>query len=414
MLLRPTARILVALAGLLALGLAAACAAGAGPAPPSQTVVLVSIDGWRWDYLDALDAPNLERLAARGVRSEGLIPAFPSKTFPNHYTVVTGLYPGHHGIVSNVMDDAAIGERFTMSAETSRDPRWWGGEPLWVTARRHGLRSASMFWPGSEVPLEGGRPDEWQPYDGRVPNEERVARVLAWLDGPAATRPAFVTLYFSDVDSAGHEAGPLSAEVIEAAARIDAVVGQLVDGVDALGLRDEVTLVLVSDHGMSQLSHERQIVLDDYLDIATLDIVDLGPYLAASPRTGHDAGAIVAALAGRHPAMHAYLSRESPEHLHYRDHPRIPAILALADDGWTITTRARLRPASRPAGGAHGYDPAMRSMHGLLIAAGAPLKSGVVVERVEAVHLYELMCRLLGIPAAPNDGDPDATAGFWR
>lgn len=399
----------------LAVGLAAAsCAPRAATAAAPQTVVLVSLDGWRWDYLASLNAPRIAAVAARGVRSEGLIPAFPSKTFPNHYTIVTGLYPEHHGIISNVMEDPAIGNRFTLSAPTVRDPRWWGGEPLWVTARRHGLRTASMFWPGSDVPIEGGQPDEWQVYDGRVPNAARVARVLGWLDEPAATRPAFITLYFSDVDAAGHDAGPLSAEVAAAAARLDDMIGRLDDGIAARGLRDAVTLVVVSDHGMSALSHDRVIVLDDYLDVASMDILETGAYLAATPRGGHRAEDLVAALDGRHPAMRAYLSANSPPHLHYRDHPRIPPILALADEGWTITTRSRRRPPDRPAGGAHGYDPRSRSMHGLFVAAGAPLQAGVVVGPVEAVDLYEMICRLLGIQPAPNDGDPDAAAGFWR
>jgi hypothetical protein len=165
---------------------------------------------------------------------------------------------------------------------------------------------------------------------------------------------------------------------------------------------------------MASLSHDRQIILDDYLDPASLDILETGAYLAATPRDGHRAEDIVAALDGRHPAMRAYLGANSPPHLRYRDHPRIPPILALADEGWTITTRSRRRPSDRPAGGAHGYDPRSRSMHGLFVAAGAPLQAGVVVGPVEAVDLYEMICRLLGIQPAPNDGDPDATAAFWR
>ena len=191
----------------------------ADPRPDARPiVVLVSVDGWRWDYLQRLKAPHLKALAARGVLSQGLIPAFPSKTYPNHFTIVTGLYPEHHGIVANNMVDAAISpEPFSMTARISKDPRWWGGEPLWVTAISQGLRASSMFWPGSDVPIGGIRPTDWVPYDHNKPNGDRVAQVLAWLARPEADRPSFVTLYFSDVDTAGHTYWPATRQALAAA-----------------------------------------------------------------------------------------------------------------------------------------------------------------------------------------------------
>ena len=177
-------------------------------------VVLISFDGWRWDYIDRAEVPHLRALAARGVRADGLIPAFPSKTFPNHYTLVTGLYPERHGIVSNVIVDPGFPERFTMTSQTAKTARWWGGEPLWNTAMLQGRRAASMFWPGSEAPIGGLRPTYWRPYNEAMPNAARVAQVLEWLALPADRQPAFITLYFSDVDTAGHAHGPDSAEVM--------------------------------------------------------------------------------------------------------------------------------------------------------------------------------------------------------
>ena len=158
--------------------------------PPGTILVLVSVDGWRWDYFDRASTPTLHALAARGVRAEGLIPSFPSKTYPNHYTIVTGLYPAHHGIVSNNMWDDAIGERFTMSAPTSKDTRWWGGEPLWATAVKQGQRAASMFWPGSEVEIGGVRPTAWKPFDDDFPNDvaRQAGAGLAGAAGGAAAR----------------------------------------------------------------------------------------------------------------------------------------------------------------------------------------------------------------------------------
>jgi predicted AlkP superfamily pyrophosphatase or phosphodiesterase len=159
---------------------------------PAPIVILVSFDGWRWDYIDRHPVPNLKALAARGVRARALIPSFPVLTFPNHYTIVTGLYPEHHGIVGNSMRDPSMPERFSMSAETAKEARWWGGEPLWVTAIRQGQRAATMFWPGSEAPHEGAMPRYWQPYDENRPASARIDQILAWLDLPAAEpeRPA--------------------------------------------------------------------------------------------------------------------------------------------------------------------------------------------------------------------------------
>jgi predicted AlkP superfamily pyrophosphatase or phosphodiesterase len=203
---------------------------------PRPILVLISFDGWRWDYIDRADVPNLKALAKRGIRSQGLVPSFPSKTFPNHYTLVTGLYPDHHGIISNNIWDPIIGERFTMSAETAKDPRWWGGEPLWVTAIRQGQRASSMFWPGSEAAITGVRPTDWKPFDDNFPNKDRVAQVLKWLSLPEAERPSFITLYFSDVDDAGHTYGPDAWETLDAAEKLDAELGTLLAGIEARGL----------------------------------------------------------------------------------------------------------------------------------------------------------------------------------
>jgi predicted AlkP superfamily pyrophosphatase or phosphodiesterase len=413
-------------AALVCLALAAAGCAPASMPPqppaaagesraPAPIVVLVSFDGWRWDYLEKADTPNLHALAARGVRAEALVPAFPSKTFPNHYTIVTGLFPEHHGITSNTMVDEEIGERFSMSAATARDRRWWGGEPLWVTAVRQGRRATSMFWPGSDVEIGGVRPNEWRVYDGGVPNESRVEQVLAWLSEPASRRPSFITLYFSDVDSAGHDYGPSAPETYAAARKLDAHLGELVAGIRARGLDNAVTLIVVSDHGMSQLSPDRRIFLDDYLDMLTVDIVDWSPVAQLWPRSGSPE-IIYRALHGRHPALKVYRKQEMPPELHFSAHPRIAPVLGLADDGWVITTRDRFaqqQAQGRVQAGDHGYPPSVRSMHGLFIAAGPALRRGIVVPAFDNIHLYEFMCRILGLKPAKNDGDRSRTEQFF-
>lgn len=374
-------------------------------------LILVSFDGWRWDYIDHANVPNLKAMAARGTRSEGMIPSFPSVTFPNHYTLVTGLYPEHHGIVSNVMADKSISPGlFTMSSATANDPRWWGGEPIWTTAIRQGRKSASMFWPGSEAV----KPTLWKPFDDKVTNAARVKQLLDWLALPEGERPSFLTVYFSEVDHEGHDYGPLSREVLTAAEHLDASLGQLVDGVQKLGLADRTSFVVVSDHGMSATSESRLIFIDDYIDMSTVDVIDWSPLLGIAPKAGR-AGDLYQTLHRKHPSLSMYTRETMPAWLHYRDNARIPPVLGIADDGWTVTTHARFeagKRAGRKLGGAHGFDPSYRSMHALFVAAGPNVRRGFLAPAFQNVHVYNFMCALLGLTPAANDGDPAATAGF--
>jgi predicted AlkP superfamily pyrophosphatase or phosphodiesterase len=383
--------------------------------PASPVVILVSIDGWRWDYLERFKPAVLTGLAQKGVRAEGLVPIFPSKTFPNHYTIVTGLYPDRHGIVSNSMIDPALPGRFTLANRgVQADTRWWGGEPLWVTAERQGIVSATMFWPGSDVEIAGRRPTHWQPYQHELPNEARVDRLLEWLDRPAPSQPRFLTLYFSEVDSTGHEEGPESHETRQAAHSIDRVIGRLVDGVAKRGLTERTNFVLVSDHGMAAIARDRLIVLDDYVDMSAVDLVDSAPVVGANPLKG-STEALYSALKDKHPAMQVYLRDTLPARFRLAGHPRLPAVVALVDDGWHVTTRETLaRAKGRVPGGNHGYDPEARSMHGLFVASGPAFRTGLVVPAFENVHIYELVCRILGLRPASNDGNLAITASFLR
>jgi predicted AlkP superfamily pyrophosphatase or phosphodiesterase len=400
--------------------LALIVAAGAAQQSRPPILVLVSFDGWRWDYITRASVPNLQALASHGVRARGLVPSFPSKTFPNHYTIVTGLYPEHHGIVSNNIMDPGFPERFTMTSETAKDARWWGGEPLWVTAIRQGQRADSMFWPGSEAAIKGVRPTEWKPFDDTLPNADRVNQVLAWLALPPDQRPSFVTLYFSETDHAGHDYGPDSPQVLEAARHLDQALGQLVSGVGTLGLLDRTNFVVVSDHGMSQLRDNQTIFLDDYLDLSTVDVIEWTPNLELAPRPGRPGGSssideIYRALKGKHPSLAIYKREDVPAHLHYRDNPRIPPVIGLAADGWTITSHQRLadaRKAGRRMGGDHGYDPKYKSMQGLFVAAGPRIAQHRIVPEFENIHIYDFLCEILGLRPASNDGDPDVTRTF--
>ena len=360
---------------------------------PQPIVILVSLDGWRWDYIDRADVPNLRALAARGVRSEGLIPSFPSVTFPNHYTLVTGLLPDHHGIVSNAMFDRSIGpEKFTMSADTAKNPVWWGGEPVWQTVIKNGGKSAAMFWPGSEAV----KPTYWRPFDDKVTNEDRVKQVLEWLKLPEAERPSFNTLYFSETDHAGHDFGPDSPEILTAAAHVDQAIGQLVRGIDALGLAARTSFVIVSDHGMAATSHDRVIYLDDYLPPEDIEVVDWSPNVEINPASTSStasAESIYQKLHGKHPALSVYRRDELPKWLGYGTNKRIPAVVGIAELGWTITTHTadeRRISNGRPfGGGAHGYDPRYRELHGLFIAAGPEVRKGLIVPEFRNIHVVD-------------------------
>jgi len=390
-------------------------AAPARPAPQrlDPTVILISLDGFRWDYFGRAPTPTLDRLMARGVHARWMVPAFPSLTFPNHYTIVTGLYPEHHGIVANSMEDPANGLRFEIHDTAAvRSSRWWGGEPLWVTAERQGVHAGTYFWPGSEAVIGGVRPSFTEVFDNHVPGQARVDGVLGWLALPRERRPRFVTMYFSNVDQAGHRFGPESPQVAEAVHAVDSLIGLLVTGLERRGLLDQVNIVVVSDHGMTSESPDRVIWVDDYVDPARLDIVSDGEELLAWPR-GTDTAAIVRALA-RAPHLTVYPRDQVPARLHYRASPRIPAIVALADEGWDVRTRAEAEARSSFPHGGHGYDNALTSMRAIFIAAGPAFKQGYTAEPFQNIHVYDLLCAVLGLRPAPNDGSPDSTRALLR
>ncbi len=380
------------------------------PAPDQETgtVLLISLDGFRWDYLDKYDAPHLEELAEEGVRAEHLIPAFPTKTFPNHYTLVTGLYPEHHGIVANNMYDPVFDASFSLGDRNAvADARWWEGEPLWVTAEKQGQKAATYFWPGSEAAIEGVRPSYWKPYDGRVPGPDRVAEVLEWLDLPPAERPTFLTLYFSTVDSRGHDSGPDSEAVEDAVEEVDGYLGMLIEGLEERELLDEINLIVTADHGMIATSSERVVILDDYIDLEEVQVVDWSPVLMLRPDEGKEEA--VYQQLKQAPHLSVYRKAEIPERLHFQAHRRIPAVIGIADEGWSIATRERYEQnPARFNGGTHGYDNQLVSMGAVFVARGPAFKEGLVVGPFENIHLYNLMAAILGLDPAPNDGSLEA------
>lgn len=400
--------LLSAVACLGAGGLACSSRAESPDSPPSivQPVIMVSFDGFRWDYPDRGFSPNLSDMERRGVRADGLIPSFPTKTFPNHYTLVTGLVPDHHGIVANTMWDPEFEAIFSMSLRAEvRDARWWGGEPVWVAAEKIGRPTAPLFWPGSEAPVDGYLPTHWLPFDGEMPHEERVDWVLDLLDLPPAQRPVFLTLYFSTTDHAGHFTGPESPETNEAIRMVDAALGRLLQGLRDRGIEDDVNVIVVSDHGMIETSRDRVIFIDDYIDLDIAEAVDWNPILALWP-TEANLETVYEALKDAHPELAVYRRTEIPPDLHYGTHRRTPPILGVASAGWTITNRPyhNERP-DRADGGGHGYDPAAREMQGIFVGAGPSFRRGMRVPAFRNVNVYPLLMAILQLPARPVDGD---------
>jgi len=405
MIIRPLAAMFASL--VMALGASAVEA-------QQRPVILIGIDGFRADYLDRGVTPTLSGLAAEGVRAEGgMKPSFPSVTFPNFYTLVTGLHPDNHGLVYNTMRDPGLPDRtFTLRNRAEvMDGVWYAdGEPIWVTAEKAGLRTATMFWPGSEAPINGVRPSYWLPFEQTVPSLARVNILLGWFTLPVEEQPRLATLYFDIVDTAGHRHGPGTPETDSALTEVDTAVAALLTGLEARGIVAD--LVIVADHGMAAVSGERLVFLDDYIDVSAVRITGEGPAATLDPLPGREAD-VEAELLGRHEHMECWRKGDMPARLAYGRHPRVPALVCLAETGWMIGTRAGTDPA-RIRGGAHGYDNAAPEMRAVFIGHGPAFARGVVVPDMDSVDVQPLLGRLLGLVVPAGDGMAGDTAAIIR
>lgn len=395
----------------------------AAPAVPAQTVaakpaplLLISIDAFRADYIDRGLTPTLSRLASTGVHADAMRPSFPSLTFPNHYTLVTGRYPDHHGIVDNTMYDPALGKFSLGNRKAVRDGRWWdGGTPIWEDADAHGLRTATMFWPGAEADIHGKHPDYWLPYNGDETPDQRVDQVLTWLDLPVAQRPSFLTLYFDEVDHIGHQHGPDSPEVNQALRDTDAALARLVAGLKQRGLFDRMNIIVLADHGMANTPLANNVLVDKLIPLDGVRVVDLGIVAGFDPMPGTDFAAIEHAMELPQQHMQCWDKTRIPVRLHYGSHPRVPQLVCLAETGWRITTTDILaQHKGKLSLGEHGYDNADPRMGALFVAHGASFQTGLRYPEFPNVDVYPLMTHLLGIPADKNDGDYGAVKDMLK
>jgi predicted AlkP superfamily pyrophosphatase or phosphodiesterase len=385
-------------------------------APAQQAkhyVVLVSLDGFRYDYATKYGANNLLAMAKRGASApDGMIPSFPSVTFPNHFSIVTGLYPDHHGIVGNTFYDPARKETYSLNnPKTTGDGSWYTGTPLWVLAEKQGMRAACFYWPSSDAEIQGKRPSYYPAaYDDKFADEKRVEQVLAWLQLPPEKRPHFITLYFEKTDDAGHTYGPDAAETGDAVRHVDDMVGKLSDGIAASGL--PVDLIVVADHGMETLQGG-WVVLDKWADLSQFETSGSRLY----PKSEVDAEKAYQSLLGASDKFKVYRRAQAPAYLHFNSNPREGDPVVVPTGPYSIVAHdPNSKGAARmPPRGGHGYDPRqMPSMKAIFFASGPDIRPGVTVASFENVDLYPLIAEILGLHTGPIDGKLRALQGILK
>ncbi|KAK3160618.1 hypothetical protein QOZ80_1BG0061980 [Eleusine coracana subsp. coracana] len=379
---------------------------------PKPVVLLISSDGFRFGYQYKAPTPHIRRLFTNGTSAaEGLIPVFPTLTFPNHYSIVTGLYPSSHGIINNYFPDPVTGDNFNMA---NHDPKWWLGEPLWVTAADQGVRAATFFWPGSEVTKGSWNcPDKYcRHYNGSVPFGDRVNTILGYFDLPFEEMPQFLTLYFEDPDHQGHQVGPDDPAVTDAVKHIDEMIGKLIAGLEARGVFEDVNIILVGDHGMVGTCDGKLVFLEElstWVELKEDWVLSMSPLLAIRPPDGVSPAEVVVKMNeglgsgkvknGEYLKM--YLKEDLPSRLHYSESYRIPPIIGLVEEGYKVKMKDSKR---KECGGAHGYDNAFFSMRTIFAAHGPRFQRGRTVPSFENVEIYNVIASILNLKSAPNNG----------
>ena len=380
----------------------------------SPYLLLISIDGFRWDYMSRYPTPNLDRIAANGSKAQRLLPVFPTLTFPNHYSIATGLYPDNHGIVANNFPDPDRNIWYSLKKrETVEDGRFYAGEPIWVTAESQGVVAAAFFFVGTEAPIKGVSPSHWRSFDKKISGEDRVDQVLKWLEEPERNRPHMVTLYFEDVDDHSHWFGPDSEENIEAIQLVDSYIGRLLAGLEKLPYADQVNIILLSDHGQgAYLENQQTYLLADHVDLDETQIIEGGSYLFLYFNREDPARAaeIVTSVNNSWKHGRAYLPQDAPAQWHVGNNPRFPDVILVADAGYAVLSTAE--KTYKINKGDHGWAPETPDMHGFFVACGPNIKPGVALGPVINIDIYPLMLSILGLDApAIVDGNASTIAG---
>jgi len=365
-----------------------------------QYVVMLSLDAFRWDYQEMYETPNLRKIAAEGVHAKSLISSFPTVTFPNHYSMATGLYPDNHGLVFNNFYDTLMKASYRIGDRKAVcNGKFYGGEPIWVTARKQGLKSASYFWVGSEAPIKNIQPDYWKVYQQNFPFENRIDTVIYWLSLPLKQRPRLITFYMHEPDETSHHFGPSSPQTREMVMHLDSLVGVLLQKLATLPIADSINLMIVSDHGMEDVSPDRVVLIDDFVPREWI-VREHG----SSPAVGlvvmeRFVDSVLFRLKNvEH--IKAWRKDEVPERLHFGSNPRIGNVVVLADSAWSVG----LKGDKFKYEGAHGFDNANPNMQGIFYAYGPSLKKGLEFKSFPNVCLYPLIAHILHLQPAPTDG----------
>ncbi len=365
-------------------------------------VVMLSMDGFRWDYADRVETPNLDYIAQNGVKAAYVKPVFPSKTFPNHYSMATGLYPSNHGIVDNNFPCPDLGLSFRLGdREMVENADFYAGEPIWVTAEKQNITAASFFWVGSEAPVQGVHPTFWKRYDNRVSFQDRMDTVLYWLQLPVEKRPRLITFYFQEPDSQGHKTGPNSEEINEMVMHLDSLLGSFILKLKELPHYHQINFIVTSDHGMTEVSPERYVDITDYVSRDWFDLTHGGnPMIHVSPKEGMLDS--VYNILKKVENISVWKKNEIPERLNYGNNPRIGDLVLLADSTWSIGWG---KPrGTYYTGGAHGWDNAKKDMHTIFYAMGPAFRKSYQHTPFEVVDLYPLIAHILKVNPAPIDG----------
>jgi predicted AlkP superfamily pyrophosphatase or phosphodiesterase len=382
-------------------------------------VILVSFDGFRYDYVERYNLPAFKSFIAKGSSAEGLIPSFPSKTFPNHYSLVTGLYPGHHGLVDNTFYDPTRDELYAMRIpERVRDEYYYGGKPLWKLAHEQGPKSASVMWVGSETPTT--HPDYFFRYDESMPDTVRINHVISWLNLPPSERPHFITLYFSSPDHESHTYGPVSEETRAAVLRSDKIVETLMKKLQTINL--PVNVILVSDHGMLELNEKPETFI--YLDQLftgtdpNIQVANGGTQAHVYLKDKTKLEEVYNTLRSKEKNFTVLKASQFPDHWHY-DHPRSGDLLIVAKPGFYIRDKEQkeLTSSETSSGkfGVHGYDPRdVKEMRGIFYAQGPNIKKGKAIPAFENIHIYPFLAKILNLTTPPIDGSPRVLNALYK
>ena len=373
-------------------------------------VLVVSFDAFRYDYHTLYNTPNFDQLAKDGVKADRMFSSFPTNTFPNHYSIATGLYPDNHGLINNSFFAPDLGLFYEMSnRSTVENPDFYGGEPMWVTAEKQGLKTAAFYWIGSEAPVGGMHPSYWKKYDGNVTFTARIDSVIKWFGYPEDKRPRLVNLYFEEPDATTHEYGPLSDVTKALVENLDSLLGVLRKKLANLPTAYKINLIVLSDHGIASVSPDRYINIMSIVPERMVDSFSGGnPVLLLNPAEGKTDSLL--ALINNVEGVSAWKKSELPAKWRYGTHPRIPEIVVVADSSWSIGLRDR---ASENRG-AHGYDNYNPELYSIFYAAGPAFKKNYILKELNNVDVYNLVCRILNIAPAPNDGNPEVVRKMLR